>query len=88
VIRASAEENYTEMQWHHEYLQMAGEAAITFDDRVFDRGKELGRKISIKAEDIKAKTIVTLSATAKNNTSVTTDLKVMDIAEFTANLMV
>jgi Fe-S oxidoreductase len=82
VIKASAGDNFAEMQWNHEYLQSAGEAAFTFDGNLFDRGKELGRKISQKAEDIKAETIVTLSATAKNNISATTGLKVMDIVEF------
>lgn len=82
VIKASADENFAEMQWHYEYLQSAGEAALTFDGNLFDRGKELGRKISQKAEDIKAETIVTLSATAKNNIAATTGLQVMDIAEF------
>ena len=88
VIRASAGENFAEMQWHREYLQSAGEAAFTFDGMPFDRGKELGRKISQKAEDINAEVIVTLSATAKNNISATTGLKVMDIAEFAASLIV
>ncbi len=87
VIRASTGDNFAEMQWNHEYLQSAGEAAFTFDGNLFDRGKELGRKISQKAEDIKAETIVTLSATAKNNISATTGLKVMDIAEFAAKQM-
>ncbi|OFX33539.1 MAG: hypothetical protein A2W89_09365 [Bacteroidetes bacterium GWE2_42_39] len=88
VIRASAGEHFAEMQWNHEYLQSAGEAAFTFDGILFDRGKELGRKISQKAEDIGAEIIVTLSATAKNNISATTGLKVMDIAEFAAIQMV
>lgn len=88
VIRASAGENFIEMQWHHEYLQATGEAAITFDGKIFEKGKELGKRISQKAEDIKADVVITLSATAKNNISATTNLKVMDIAEFTASLMV
>lgn len=88
VIRASAGEHFAEMQWHHAYLQSAGEAAITFDENAFNRGEELGRKISQKAEDIKAGLIVTLSATAKINIAATTGLRVMDIAEFAANLMV
>ena len=82
VIRASAGEHFAEMQWHHAYLQAAGEASITFDGGSFNRGEELGRKISQKAEEIKAELVVTLSATAKNNISATTNLKVIDIAEF------
>jgi Fe-S oxidoreductase len=84
VIRASAGENYTEMQWHHEYQQSAGEAAFTFNGLPFDRGAELGKKISVKAEECGATTIVILSATAKSNITATTGLKVMDIAEFAA----
>lgn len=87
VIRASAGEKFLEMQWHREYLQSAGEAAFTFDGSAFKRGEELGRKISQKAEDINAETIVTLSATAKNNIAATTGLRVMDIAEFGAMLI-
>jgi Fe-S oxidoreductase len=82
VIRTSAGDRFIEMQWNHEYLQSAGEAVFTFGGILFDRGKELGRKISQKAEDIEAEIIVTLSATAKSNISATTNLKVMDIAEF------
>ncbi|MBW7840733.1 MAG: (Fe-S)-binding protein [Chitinophagaceae bacterium] len=88
VIRAAAGDGFTEMQWHHSYLQATGEAAITFEGKLFDKGRELGKKISRKAEDIKADVIITLSATAKNNIAATTGLKVMDIAEFTAGLMV
>lgn len=88
VIKASAGDNFAEMQWHHKYLQSAGEAAFTFDENPFNRGEELGRKISQKAEEIKAEVIVTLSATAKNNIVATTDLKVVDIAGFAAMQMV
>ena len=82
VIKTSAGSQFFEMQWNHEYLQSAGEAAITFNGNSFNKGKELGRKISQKAEDINAETIVTLSATAKDNIAETTRLKVLDIAEF------
>lgn len=88
VIRASAGDYYAEMQWHHGYLQSTGEAAFTFDGEVFNRGDELGKKISVKAREVKAGIIITLSATAKNNIGSNNDLKVMDIAEFVAELMV
>ncbi len=82
VINAFPAVRFIEMQWHHEYMQSAGEAAFTFDDKVFDRGKDLGKKISTKAEDVGADTIVVLSAMAKQHISATTDLKVVDIVEF------
>lgn len=82
VINTFPAVRFIEMQWHHEYMQSAGEAAFTFDDKVFDRGKDLGRKISTKAEDVEADTIVVLSATAKQHILATTDLKVVDIVEF------
>lgn len=89
VIKAvSGEGYYLEMQWHHSYLQSAGEAAFTFDGKAFSRGDELGRKISKKAEEAGAEIIVTLSATAKNNISNTTDLKVLDIVEFVLGMVV
>jgi Fe-S oxidoreductase len=88
VIRASSGENFTEMQWHHEYLQSAGEAAFTFNGLPFNRGAELGRKISVKAEECGADTIVTLSATAKSNITEASGLKVIDIAEFAATQMI
>jgi len=82
VIKTSAGKQFAEMQWNREYLQSAGEAAITFDDGIFAKGTVLGQKISTKAEDIHADVIVTLSAAAKRNISATTNIKVMDIAEF------
>jgi Fe-S oxidoreductase len=82
VIKSVAGDNYVEMQWHHDYLQPAGEAAFTFDDEMFTRGEELGKKISKKAEEAGAEVIVTLSATAKRNILPTTDIKVVDIAEY------
>lgn len=82
LIKTSAGSQFVEMQWNQEYLQSAGEAAITFDDGAFAKGTVLGRKISVKAEDIHADIIVTLSAVAKSNISATTSLKVIDIAEF------
>jgi len=88
VIKTSAGENFLEMQWNQEYLQSAGEAAFTYDGSHFNLGVELGRKISRNAECIKAGIIITLSATAKNNISAATDLKVIDIAEFVAGLMI
>lgn len=86
VIKASAGGNFAEMQWHHEYLQTTGEAAFTFNGDAFTKGGELGKKISLKAEDIKAETIVSLSATAKNNIGSNSDLRVLDIAEYVAEL--
>jgi len=87
VIRASAGDSFSEMQWHHEYQQSAGEAAFTFNGLPFDRGAELGRKISVKAEECGADTIVTLSATAKSSITAVSGLKVIDIAEFAATRM-
>ncbi len=87
VIKSVAGDNYVEMQWHHDYLQPAGEAAFTFDDKIFTRGEELGKKISQKAEEAGAEVIVTLSATAKKNISSTTDIHVVDIAEYIWNLI-
>lgn len=82
VIKSVAGDNYVEMQWHHDYMQPTGEAAFTFDDEIFTRGEELGKKISQKAEEAGAEVIVTLSAIAKRNISSTTDIKVLDIAEY------
>ena len=82
VLKATGD--FVEMQWNSEYLQSAGEAAFTFDESLFGKGKgiDLGRKISRKAEEAGADIIVTLSATAKDAISATTDLKVIDIVEF------
>jgi len=82
VIAAVPGVEVVEMQWNREYMQSAGEAALTFDDRAFDRGKDLGEKISTKAVEAHADTIVVLSATAKQHIAMTTDLSVVDIAEF------
>ncbi len=82
VIQSCPEVNYTEMQWHHEYMQSAGEAAFTFDGKTFERGKDLGEKISVKAEAVGAEVIVVLSTAAKEYISATTSIKVVDIAEF------
>lgn len=87
IIKSSVADNFVEMQWHHELMQSAGEAALIFDGKLFDRGTELGRKISQKAEEISADTIVTLSAKAKINISETTDIIVNDIAEWVEKCM-
>jgi Fe-S oxidoreductase len=84
IITSSAGKNFVEMRWNREKLLSTGEAAITFNDKIFTQGHNLGEKISIMARDIHAKKIVTLSATAKNNIGRSTDMEVMDIAEFIA----
>jgi len=82
IIESAGMGNLVEMQWHHAFMQSAGEAAFTFDDSIFGRGKELGKKISVKAEAVGAEVIVTLSAAAKQHIGSTTSLRVVDIAEF------
>src|SRR5690606_7674453 len=81
IIESAGMGNLVEMQWHHAFMQSAGEAAFTFDDSIFGRGKELGKKISVKAEAVGAEVIVTLSAAAKQHIGSTTSLRVVDIAE-------
>ncbi|MBD1422326.1 (Fe-S)-binding protein [Sphingobacterium chuzhouense] len=82
VIQSFNPVQFVEMQWHHGYMQSTGEAAFTFDDKAFGRGKDLGEKISTKAEEAGAEIIVVLSVTAKQHISATTSLKVVDIVEF------
>lgn len=88
VIKAIAPENFVEMQWNRAYMQSVGEAAFTFDEKPFDRGKDLGRKLVEKAVAAQAEMIIVLSATAKRNISAATDLQVMDIAEFVASSLI
>lgn len=87
VLKAASGGNFVEMQWNREYMQSAGEGAFVFDSEMFGEGNELGKKISQKAESAGAEIIVTLSATAKNNITAGSNLKVLDLAEFVAELI-
>jgi Fe-S oxidoreductase len=84
VIKASAGSLFEELKWNREKLLCTGESAFTFNDGIFTQGQMLGEKIAILINDCKAKTVITLSATAKQNISKATDAMVLDIAEFTA----
>lgn len=87
VVKAAAGAHFVEMQWNREYMQSAGEAAFVFDSEMFGEGNELGEKISQKAESAGAEIIVTLSATAKNNITAGSNLKVLDLVEFVAEVI-
>ena len=87
IIKSSAGDNFVEMRWNREKLLSTGEAAFTFNDRLFTQGDKLGGKIRIQANDIDCTIIITLSATAKNNIGDHADIKAVDIAEFVAELI-
>jgi len=87
LIKASAYANFTEMRCSRERLLATGEAAFVFKGRKFSEGKKLGEKICSMAQDIGAEEIVTLSPTAKYNLKNCPDSKVLDIAEFVAELI-
>lgn len=82
VIYAFPDIDFVEMQYHHQYMQSAGEAAFTFDGKSFERGKDLGTKITAQAAAVGAQLIVVLSTAAKEHISATTTIKVVDIVEF------
>jgi Fe-S oxidoreductase len=87
VIKSSAGAGFEELKWNREKLLSTGEAALTFNDKIFSQGQMLGEKIAVLVNDLKAKKVITLSATAKQNISKATDAEVLDIAEFAAQLI-
>ena len=87
VLSAIAGEGFKEFQWNRDKLHSTGEAAITFNDQRFEKGAELGKKISDMAKHVKADVIVTLSAIAKTNISKSTDIKTVEFTEFVAGLL-
>jgi Fe-S oxidoreductase len=87
IILASAGSLFEELKWKKEKLLSTGEAALTYNDHIFDQGQILGEKINVLVNDIQAKQVITLSATAKENLSKSSQAEVIDIVEFTAKLM-
>jgi len=87
IIIQAATKNFKDLRWSHKKMLSTGEAAFTFNDKIFTQGSHLGEKIIVLANDIHAKRIITLSATAKNNIGNQSGIKVMDIAEFVAELI-
>jgi Fe-S oxidoreductase len=87
IIKSSAGENYKELRWNREKLLSTGEAAFTFNDKIFTQGSNLGEKIIALANDIHAKKIITLSATAKNNIGNQSGIETLDIAEYVVGLI-
>jgi Fe-S oxidoreductase len=86
VIQSSAN-NFKELRWNHEKMLSTGEAAFTFNDKNFTQGSNLGEKIIALANDVHAKKIITLSATAKNNIGNQLGIETLDIAEFVVELI-
>lgn len=87
VILSVAGDSFKEFQWNREKLHATGEAAITFNDKRFEKGEALGKKISDMAKHVEADLIITLSAIAKTNISKSTNIKTVDFTEFVASLL-
>ncbi len=87
IIKWLAGNNFTEMRWNRAEMNPAGEAAFTFNERIFDKGPQLVEKIVTGAEETKAQKIITLSATAKNHLKNEVNTEVIDIAEFISGLI-
>jgi Fe-S oxidoreductase len=87
IIKSTAESSFTELKWNRDKLLTTGESALTFDGRIFPFGKELGEKIAVLVNDIRAKYVITLSAAAKNNLSGYREFRALEISEFVADLI-
>ncbi len=87
LIKFAAGEDLIEMENSGKNLLATGEAAFIFRCKKFGASEELGKRIQKMAKDAGVDTIVTLSATAKNNIKNSSNLKVMDISEFVSGLI-
>lgn len=88
IIKWLAGNSFAELRWNRAEMNPAGEAAFTFNNRIFDKEPQLVEKIVTGAKEIKAEKIITLSATAKNHLRNGSDCEVVEIAEFISGLIV
>jgi len=82
LLQLSVDDNFIEMTRSKRKMLATGEGAFIFNGNKFELGKEICRSFCELAQESGVSTIITLSATAKNNIKKCSNLKVKDIAEF------